>query len=102
MKNWFVRASNCSRRLASATNRVFSVQHTCGLSTTPTLFSIIACSVADATAHAQALCWKWLSSHKTAVHRVQSAQGTVGLVCYAGLNLCDFVVKSIMRFLFMR
>ena len=27
---------------------------------------------------------------------------TVGLVCYAGLNLCDFLVKSIMRFLFMR
>ena len=27
---------------------------------------------------------------------------TVGLVCYAGLNLCDFLVKSIVRFLFMR
>ena len=27
---------------------------------------------------------------------------TVGLVCYARLNLCDFLVKSIMRFLFMR
>ena len=27
---------------------------------------------------------------------------TIGLVCYAGLNLCDFLVKSIVRFLFMR
>ena len=27
---------------------------------------------------------------------------TVGLVCYARLNLCDFLVKSIVRFLFMR
>ena len=26
---------------------------------------------------------------------------TVGLVCYVRLNLCDFLVNSIMRFLFM-
>ena len=31
------------KRLASATNRIFSVEHTCGLSITPTLFNIIAC-----------------------------------------------------------
>ena len=37
VKNWFViSASNCSKRLTSATNRAFSVQHACGLSTTPT------------------------------------------------------------------
>ena len=27
----FIRASNCSNRLTCATNRAFSVQHTCGL-----------------------------------------------------------------------
>ena len=36
MKNWFVHASNCSKRLTSATNRAFSVLHACGLLTTPT------------------------------------------------------------------
>ena len=35
-ENWFIRALNCSKRLTSATNRAFSVQHACGLSTTPT------------------------------------------------------------------
>ena len=60
MKNWFVSASNCSKKLTSATNLAFSVQHACGLSTTPTL---LACEV---TAHAQAQCWKGSSSHKTA------------------------------------
>ena len=29
-------ASNCSKKLTSATNRAFSVQHAYGLSTTPT------------------------------------------------------------------
>ena len=46
-------ASNYSKRLTSATNRELSVQHSCGLSTTPTLLAR-----ADATAHAQAQCWK--------------------------------------------
>ena len=27
---------------------------------------------------------------------------TIGLVCYVRLNLCNFLVKSIMQFLFMR
>ena len=62
MKNWFVRASYCSKRLTSATNRTFSVQHACGLSTTPTLSMH-----ADATAHAQALYWKGSSGHETAL-----------------------------------
>ena len=53
MKNWFVRPLNSSKRLTSVTNCAFSVQHGCGLSTTPTL---LAC--ADATAHAQAQCRK--------------------------------------------
>ena len=64
VKNWFVRPSNCSKKLTSVTNRAFSVQHACGLSTTPTL---LAC--ADATAHAQTLCRKGSSSHKTALQR---------------------------------
>ena len=41
--------------LTSATNRAFSIQHTCGLSTTPTLL--------DATVHTQTQCRKVLSSH---------------------------------------
>ena len=50
--------------LTSATNRAFSVQHACGLSTTPTPLAS-----ADATAHAhdQAQCWKGSSSHRTAL-----------------------------------
>ena len=48
-----LRPSNCSKRITSTTNCTFSVQHACGLSTTPML---LAC--ADATAHAQAQCWK--------------------------------------------
>ena len=40
MQNLFLHASNCSKRLSSATNRAFSVQHACGLSTTP-LFSML-------------------------------------------------------------
>ena len=39
VENWFIRASNFSKRLTSATNRAFSVQHACGLSTTPTLLA---------------------------------------------------------------
>ena len=39
-ENWLVRASNCSKRLTSATNRAFSVQHAYGLSTHP-LFSML-------------------------------------------------------------
>ena len=34
-----IRTLNCSKRLTSATNRAFSVQHACGLSTTPTLLA---------------------------------------------------------------
>ena len=41
------------KKLTSATNRTFSIQHACGLLTTPTL---LVC--ADATVHAQMLCWK--------------------------------------------
>ena len=37
MKKVFIRASNFSKRLTSATNRAFSVQHACGLSTTPSM-----------------------------------------------------------------
>ena len=40
MQNWFLCASNCSKRLSSATNSAFSVQHACGLLTTP-LFSML-------------------------------------------------------------
>ena len=47
---WFVNALNCSKTLASATNCAFSIQHVCGLSTTPTLLAT-ACA-----AHAQAQC----------------------------------------------
>ena len=43
-ENWFVRTSNCLKRLTSATNCAFSVQHAYGLSTTPTLLAF-----ADAT-----------------------------------------------------
>ena len=57
VKNWFIRASNYSKRLTSATNRAFSVQHACGLSTTPT----------PQAAHAQAQCWKGSSNHETAL-----------------------------------
>ena len=46
--------------LTSATNCAFSVQHTCGLSTIPTLLACI-----DATAHARAQCRKWWSSHNS-------------------------------------
>ena len=35
-KNWFLCTSNYWTRLTSATNRAFSVQHACGLPTTPT------------------------------------------------------------------
>ena len=49
------------KRLTSAINRAFSVRHVCGLSTTPTPLDC-----ADATAHAQAQCWKGSSSYKTA------------------------------------
>ena len=62
-KKWFICASNFSKRLTSATNCAFSVQHACGLSTTP----------ADATAHAQALCWKGSSHHETATYVPHSA-----------------------------
>ena len=48
-----------SKRLTSAINSAFSVQHACGLLTTST-FCIIA------TAHAQARCWKGSSLHETA------------------------------------
>ena len=40
-ENWFVRIPNCSKRLTSTTNCAFSVQHACGLSTTPTLWSSV-------------------------------------------------------------
>ena len=42
-ERWFICASNCSKRLTSAINGVFSVQYACGLSTTPTI-GIILCS----------------------------------------------------------
>ena len=74
MKNWFVRASNLSKRLPSATNRAFSVQHACGLSTKPTLL------YADATTHAQARCWKGSSRHETATCVPQS----VAILRYSG------------------
>ena len=86
MQNLFVRASNCSKRLSSATNHVFSVQHACGLSTTPTLLA-----QADATAHAQAQCWKGSSSHETAAaERCNTIYATVateraGYVLYRAL-----------------
>ena len=60
------------KRVTSATNRAFSVQHAYDLSTTPTLFAYYA----DAIAHAQAQCWKGLSSHKTAL--LQSMEGSCG------------------------
>ena len=72
-EKWLVRASNFSKRLASATNRTFSVQHARGLSTTPT---------ADATVHAQAQCWKGLSSHKIAM-----PQSVAILLCYSGYRV---------------
>ena len=57
------------KRVTSATNRAFSVQHAYGLLTTPTLLAYYA----DAIAHAQAQCWKGSSSHKTAL--LQSMEG---------------------------
>ena len=59
---------------------------------------------------------KWPSRRDILVHSAKSALtgtdvcgslerwtlDTVGLVCYARLNLCDFPVKSIMRFLFIQ
>ena len=39
MKNWFVSASNPSKRLTSATSHAFSVQYAYCLSTTPTLLA---------------------------------------------------------------
>ena len=62
VKSWFLYASNYLKWLTSATNHAFSVQHACGLSTTPTR---LAC--ADATVHAQAQCRKGSSCHKTAL-----------------------------------
>ena len=53
VKNWLLHASNGWKWFTSATNRAFSVQHACGLATTPTL---LACT--DATAHARAQCRK--------------------------------------------
>ena len=76
MKNWFVRASNCSKRLTSATNRAFSVQYACGLSTTPTLLAYT-----DVTAHAQAPYWKGSSSHKTAMPQ------SVAMLHYSGCRV---------------
>ena len=83
---WFICASNCSKRLTSAINRAFSVQHACGLSTTPTLLGC-----ADATAHAQAQYWKGSSRHKTP--RVLQYYATVatermGYVLYRALVFC--------------
>ena len=71
---------NCSKRLTSATNRAFSVQHACGLSTTPTL---LACC---ATAHAQAQYWKGSSGHKTAL------QQSVAVLRYSGYRAHEYVL----------
>ena len=68
-----IRALNCSKGLTSATNRAFSVQYTCSLSTTPTLLAY-----ADTTAHAQAQCWKGSSNHKTALPQ------SVAILRYSG------------------
>ena len=65
VKDWFVRPSNYSKRLTSVTNRAFSVQYACGLSTTPTLLARV-----DATAHAQAQCRKGSLNHKTALQLI--------------------------------
>ena len=62
VKNWFIHASSCSNRFTSTTNRAFSVQHACGLLTTPTPLAY-----ADANAHAQAQRWKGLSSLRSKV-----------------------------------
>ena len=88
-ENWFVRASNCSKRLTSATNRAFSVQHACGLSTTHTPLASAA-----ATAHAQAQCWKRSSNHKTALKQSVAISGyrTRG-VC--ALQSSSFLVENI-------
>ena len=91
MKNWSVRAWNCSKRLTSTINCVFSVQHACGISTTPTL---LAQFYADATVHAiaQAQCWKRSSSHKTAMLQYYATVATerTGYVLYRALviTLC--------------
>ena len=48
--------------LTSTINHVFSIQHACDLSTTPTLLVYAAVTV-----HAQPQCWKGSSNHKTAL-----------------------------------
>ena len=88
--NWFVCALNCSKRLTRAITRAFSVQHACGLSTTPTL----AC--ADTTAHAQAQSWKGSSVHKTALHAIKYyatvVTGHAGYVFYRALVLYELLI----------
>ena len=65
------------KRLASATNCAFSIQHACGLSTTPTLL-VYLYTYADMTAHAQAQYWKGSSSHKTAAECCNTYLTSVG------------------------
>ena len=74
--------------LTSVTNRAFSAQHACHLSTTPTL---LAC--ADATAHAQARYWKGSSSHKTALLQYYSTMATECAGYIYALQGHDIVVK---------
>ena len=65
-----IRVSNCSKWCTRATNCAFSVQHACGLLTTPTL---LAC--ADTTAHAQAQSWKGSSDHRIVLHAILRYSG---------------------------
>ena len=62
--------------------RAFSVQHACGLLTTPTL---LAC--ADATVHPQAQCCKESSSHKTALQYIECN--------ISGYRACDVFYRAL-------
>ena len=61
----------------STINRAFSVQHACGLSTTPTL---LACT--DVTVHAQAQCMCIGKGRKVIVTK------SVITLCYSGYRAC--------------
>ena len=69
MKNWFVQASNCSKRLTSV-HFLFNM---------PVVYRPHPLYLhADATAHAQAQCWKGSSGHKIALPQ------SVALLRYSG------------------